>query len=50
MSTITDNLYADILDPTNPLDPLKDPKVKNKLIKSLYGFQGFAKPHIDSFN
>jgi hypothetical protein len=31
-------------------DPLKDPKIKNKLIRSLYGLQGFAKQHIDSFN
>ena len=50
MPNITDNLYADLLNSTNPSDPLKDPKAKNKLIKTLHGFQGFAKPHIDSFN
>lgn len=31
-------------------DPLKDPKTKNKLIRSLFGLKGFAKQHIESFN
>lgn len=48
--TMTDNLYSELIDPSNSNDPLKDPKIKNKLIRSLYGFQGFAKQHIDSFN
>ena len=47
---MTDNLYGQLLDPVKAADPLKDPKAKNELIKSLYGLQGFAKPHIDSFN
>lgn len=47
---MTDNLYGDLLDPVMANDPLKDPKAKNKLIRSLFGLQGFAKPHIDSFN
>lgn len=47
---MTENLYEQLLDPLQVNDPLKDPKIKNKLIKSLYGLQGFAKQHIDSFN
>lgn len=47
---MTENLYTDLLSPTNAADPLTDPKAKNELIKSLYGLQGFAKQHIDSFN
>lgn len=47
---MTDNLYEQLLDPLQATDPLKDPKTKNKLIRSLFGLQGFAKQHIDSFN
>ena len=47
---MTENLYDDLLDPVHANDPLKDPKSKNRLIRSLFGLQGFAKPHIDSFN
>jgi hypothetical protein len=31
-------------------NPLAEPSIKNKLIRSLYGLQGFAKQHIDSFD
>jgi len=29
---------------------LSDIKTKNKLIQSIYGIQGFAKQHIDSYD
>lgn len=45
-----DKLYDPPLDPTPILNPLADPAIKNKLIRSLYGLQGFAKQHIDSFD
>lgn len=47
---MTENLYEELLNPLNLGDPLKDPRTKNKLIKSLFGLQGLAKQHIDSFN
>ena len=31
-------------------NPLAKQQTKNKLIRSLYGLQGFAKQHIDSFD
>lgn len=31
-------------------NPLSDAATKNKLIRSLYGQQGFAKQHIDSYD
>lgn len=45
-----ENLYEDFQECLNAEDPLKDIKVKNQIVKSLYGEQGFAKPHIDSFD
>ena len=47
---MVDKLYQAPLEPNAPVNPLADPKVKNKLIRSLYGLQGFAKQHIDSFD
>lgn len=32
------------------LDPLKDPRDKNRLIGSLRDLKGFSKQHIESFN
>jgi len=47
---MVDKLYQPPLEPSAPINPLADPKIKNKLIRSLYGLQGFAKQHIDSFD
>jgi hypothetical protein len=47
---MVDKLYQPPITPTAPLNPLADIKIKNKLIRSLYGLQGFAKQHIDSFD
>ena len=38
------------MEPSPIVNPLADPRIKNKLIRSLYGLQGFAKQHIDSFD
>jgi len=47
---MVDKLYDLPLDASPVKNPLSDPKTKNKLIRSLYGLQGFAKQHIDSFD
>jgi hypothetical protein len=47
---MVDKLYEPPLEGHTTLNPLADPKTKNKLIRSLYGLQGFAKQHIDSFD
>jgi DNA-directed RNA polymerase beta subunit len=47
---MVDKLYELPLEATPIVNPLADPAIKNKLIRSLYGLQGFAKQHIDSFD
>ena len=47
---MVDKLYQPPLDYKPQVNPLADQKIKNKLIRSLYGLQGFAKQHIDSFD
>lgn len=47
---MVDKLYEPPLESRPSVNPLVDPKTKNKLIRSLYGLQGFAKQHIDSFD
>lgn len=47
---MVDKLYQAPLDFNPTKNPLSNPAIKNKLIRSLYGQQGFAKQHIDSFD
>jgi hypothetical protein len=47
---MVDKLYEAPLEPAPIKNPLSNPMTKNKLIRSLYGIQGFAKQHIDSFD
>ena len=47
---MVDKLYQPPLESNPQANPLSDQKTKNKLIRSLYGLQGFAKQHIDSFD
>lgn len=47
---MVDKLYEAPLEATPIVNPLSDRTTKNKLIRSLYGLQGFAKQHIDSFD
>lgn len=47
---MVDKLYQEPLAAEDIRNPLSDQRTKHKLIKSLYGFQGFAKQHIDSFD
>jgi len=47
---MVDILYEPPIPTTITYNPLTSLKLKNKLIRSLYGVQGFAKQHIDSFD
>ena len=47
---MVDKLYQAPMDETPQQNPLSSQSTKNKLIRSLYGLQGFAKQHIDSFD
>lgn len=47
---MVDKLYQPPLHETPQINPLSHQPTKNKLIRSLYGLQGFAKQHIDSFD
>ena len=47
---MVDVLYDAPLPACAVVNPLANPKTKNKLIRSLYGLQGFAKQHIDSYD
>lgn len=47
---MVDKLYEHPRESEGQPNPLSHPPTKNKLIRSLYGLQGFAKQHIDSFD
>jgi len=47
---MVDRLYEAPPEAQPVKNPLSDPATKNKLIRSLYGQQGFAKQHIDSYD
>ena len=47
---MVDRLYEAPPEAQPAKNPLSDPATKNKLIRSLYGQQGFAKQHIDSYD
>lgn len=47
---MVDKLYEAPLEAKPAVNPLANPATKNKLIRSLYGQQGFAKQHIDSYD
>jgi DNA-directed RNA polymerase III subunit RPC2 len=47
---MVDKLYEAPLEARPAVNPLADQSIKNKLIRSLYGQQGFAKQHIDSYD
>lgn len=47
---MVDKLYEMPQEAAPIINPLADRNTKNKLIRSLYGLQGFAKQHIDSFD
>ena len=47
---MVDRLYEEPLSASAPINPLLYSQAKQKLISSLYGQQGFAKQHIDSFD
>lgn len=47
---MVDRLYEAPMEARPVENPLSDPSTKNKLIRSLYGQQGFAKQHIDSYD
>lgn len=47
---MVDKLYQPPLIENPQENPLSHQPTKNKLIRSLYGLQGFAKQHIDSFD
>lgn len=47
---MVDKLYEAPLEMRPAVNPLANPATKNKLIRSLYGQQGFAKQHIDSYD
>lgn len=47
---MVDKLYQPSLHEEPQINPLSNSETKNKLIRSLYGMQGFAKQHIDSFD
>lgn len=47
---MVDKLYQPLMNETPQKNPLAHQPTKNKLIRSLYGLQGFAKQHIDSFD